>query len=180
VLVSAGEAYGRLEVWVSNDKLESASGHLTLRVWSWSGERLRECVLPVTIPAQSSRKCWDTPLPEVFAEPCQHERFITLQFTGPGVDARNVYYPEPFRTTRVSAPQFQVSAVRETAQGLEFQVSADRPAPFVYLTAGGRPGRFSDNGFLLMPQEEKKVVFLPGEKMAPQALKAGLNLRGVA
>jgi beta-mannosidase len=180
VLISAGEAYGRLEVWICNDRQESVSGELSMRLWSWSGERLRECTVPVTVPGQTSRKCWDTPLPEVLAEPGQHERFITLQFTGPGVDVRNAYYPEPFRATRISAPSFKVSGLRETVAGWEFQVAADRPAPFAYLTAGTLLGRFSDNGFLLMPQEPRKIIFRGAGGNVREEFKRNLKIRGIA
>ena len=179
VLVSAGEAYGRLEVWVSNDQLESVSGDLTLRLWSWSGERLREHTLAATIPSQTSRKFWDLPLPEMFSEPCQHERFLTLQFSGSGVEAHNAYFPEPFSQTRLSAAQLRVSEPEETPGGWVFQVSADKPAPYVYLTAGKLPGRFSDNGFLLLPQESKEVIFRSPAAVTREEFKANLKVRGI-
>ncbi|NTV53479.1 MAG: glycoside hydrolase family 2 protein, partial [Candidatus Firestonebacteria bacterium] len=179
VLVCAGEAYGRLEIWVSNHRLENVSGDLTVRLWSWSGERLREFSLPVTVPAQNSQKCWDTPLPEIFPDPCRHERFLTLHFSGNGAELRNAYFPEPFKNTRLAEAKIKISEVREKQGSLRFQVSADQPAPYVYLTAGALAGRFADNGFLLMPGETREVVFTPVEPVDVKAFAAALRMRSI-
>jgi hypothetical protein len=131
----------------------------------------------VTVPAQSSQKYWDTPLPEVFPEPCQHERFITLQFAGPGVDARNAYYPEPFKAARLESASFQISDWQAWELGWEFTVTSDRPAPYVYLSAGNLRGRFSDNGFLLLPGLPCRVRF-QATGLSRETLQSQLSVRG--
>jgi hypothetical protein len=37
--------------------------------------------------------------------------------------------------------------------------AGEAPALFVYCRAPSYPGHFSDNGFLLLPREERAIVF---------------------
>ncbi|MEW6227184.1 MAG: glycoside hydrolase family 2 protein [Bacillota bacterium] len=49
----------------------------------------------------------------------------------------------------------------------EIRLVTDLPAFYVWLEIPGRRGVFSDNGFLLLPGREKRVIFAPRDGRGP-------------
>ncbi len=179
VMISAGEAYGRVEVWVSHDAPAAIQGNVTVALHAWGGEALRTWTLPVTVQGGSSIKCWDLPWPDLFPGETQRARFLHLHFSAPRQDVSNVFFPIPFKETQAETPQLEVSDIEAQEHGFVFQVVSDKPAAYVYLTASHIPGRFSENGFFLLPEHVKKVVFTPTESVSLPAFRKALQLRSV-
>lgn len=44
---------------------------------------------------------------------------------------------------------------------IQFKVTSDAVAPYIYLANLDYDGIFSDNGFLLMPQKSYDIIFTP-------------------
>jgi beta-mannosidase len=179
VMVSAGEAYGRVEGWVSNDTPVPLHGDVTVTLYAWSGEALRSWAFPAAVPGAGSVKCWDLPWPNLFPVECHRERFLHLRFTAPGINVSNVFFPAPFKETRIEPPQLQISEIEASGKTFAFEVASDKPAAYVYLTAENLAGRFSENGFFLLPERVKKVVFTPGETMSVQTFQDALRVRSI-
>ncbi len=53
----------------------------------------------------------------------------------------------------------QEIALAASGNHIEIQLRSDAVTPYVYLNSGKIQGKFSDNGFLLLPGEERKLRF---------------------
>lgn len=73
--------------------------------------------------------------------------------------------PSPLSPTAASAPRMII--LQPAIPRLEVTLRSDRVAPYIYLQSGKFRGNFADNGFLLLPGEEKKIQFsaLEGEAL---------------
>jgi beta-mannosidase len=69
--------------------------------------------------------------------------------------------------------------VKYTLSGTTIAVSTDAVALFVTFTTLAQ-GRFSDNAFLLLPGEPRKIEFLPFEGFDEAELRASLRVEHVA
>ena len=77
---------------------------------------------------------------------------------------------------RVIGQIVSVSAV--DAMTAEIQLSSDQIAPFVWLTAPGIEGRFSDNGFLMV-NKTMTVRFMAWEALNPKRFAQSLAVRSL-
>ncbi len=96
-------------------------------------------------------------------------------------DAENVWFSAPFKECPLATANVRVDGLHETAEGgrraFEMTVSTDRPAFFVWLSAAGVPGEFSDNSFTMLPGRPRRITFVPRDA-APSlaAFRAALGV----
>ncbi|PRY23715.1 beta-mannosidase [Aliiruegeria haliotis] len=88
------------------------------------------------------------------------DEVLTFSWSLPdGRSGRDHFAPKPYKSYALEDPGL-VSDIRQTGSGLSIALTAEKPAFFVALEADV-PGRFSDNGFLLLPGAPVTVTFTP-------------------
>ena len=80
-------------------------------------------------------------------------------------DAENVWFSAPFKDCNLAPAKVKIGGVREDAadgrRTFKMELSADLPAFFVWLSAPGMRGEFSDNSFTLLPGHPRTISFTP-------------------
>lgn len=87
----------------------------------------------------------------------------------------NLFFANPYKMYDfpVAHPVWNIT---DEEDSLTVSLSTDLPAFYVMLDAPGIKGRFSDNSFLLIPGETKKIVFCPNTPVSADELNECLTL----
>jgi hypothetical protein len=87
--------------------------------------------------------------------------FVTICATTNGHQSKNSFYFCPLKQSKLLIPQITCN-VTETANGsFNIELETDVVAPFLYVTAPNNFGRFSDNGFPLLPGKKLNILYFP-------------------
>ncbi len=167
---------GTVETWLINDTTREIAGGVTVRALSWNGETLLEETVPVTVGADAAgavdrRSLEDVPFERTAA-------FVVAEWHAPGsrvaesaeplpvVERGWTFLTEPKRCElqppvidlRIGA-ETDIRSSRETTVALPVRVECrEAPAFFLQLEASDPGARFSDNGFLILPGEERTIM----------------------
>jgi beta-mannosidase len=161
---------GMVGVWLVNDELKDRSGKLLLRCRRLDGGTSWTRVLPVKLPANSSRMVWDMRLPRpLMDDPCGCFAQAQLLING-RVASESFYFPAEFKD--IQWPQTQLTA-RLGSKGV-IVVGSNLYARLVRIETRGRKSVFSDNFFDIPPGEERKVRIMtePGSPVRISAANA--------
>ncbi len=173
VLLSAFQKDGQLEVWLTNDRPQTVKAEIELRVMDFAGRELKRLALDARVAAGAAKRVKACAVGDLVARPQDGFLFLTLRCGG------EVSHNEHFFTEwkRCELGEAGVRAtVTPDGAGLTVEVRAARPAFFVCLEAEGLPGRFSDNGFTVLPGEVTRVRFTPARKVTPKAFAKSLKV----
>jgi len=185
LLVSVVENKGtqHAEVWLTSDVTSNVKGTLTVKLVSYtSGLTLQQWnVDQVSVPATTSRQVLSIDLVELFGdEPptfyVQHdydvqfdrtECFLMVCFDSkehPEHSSENFHFFCPLKFVRLNKPEFKVTRENNNC----FSITSNQVALFVSLHEAAENhdtvdqsivARFSDNGFILLPDEPKTLSF---------------------
>ena len=161
---------GMVGVWLVNDELKDRSGKLLLRCRRLDGGTSWTRVLPVKLPANSSRMVWDMRLPRpLMDDPCGCFAQAQLLING-RVASENFYFPTEFKD--IQWPQTQLTARLDSRGAIV--VGSNLYARLVRIETPGRKSVFSDNFFDIPPGEERKVRIMtePGSPVRISAANA--------
>jgi len=169
LLVSVVENQEKTEVWVTNDNnCDVTEGLLTVSVWEYSGKLpVGTFTQEITSVGGSSACKWSLETNEILNRVAKkaHEKFrdlafITCSVTGTCGDQKhtvsNTFYFSPLKNVQLPAPTITKTVSKSSSTTISLTLKSDVVAPYVHLTSGGVLGKFSENGFLLLPDEEKK------------------------
>jgi beta-mannosidase len=174
VLLYAWHKDGKVEAGVVNDLPSEARCRTTLRVVDFSGRVLRKEQRDVRVPAGSVRRLKTWAAQELVSSP--EAAFLHLELNQDGKTSFN----ELFLTEPKKAPLGTTNVGVEAAGtegGFSVRLTADAPAFYAALDAGGIAGEFSDNCMTLMPGAPRTVRFSPREKVTIDRFRRGLSVR---
>ncbi|MDI6829134.1 MAG: hypothetical protein QME62_11700, partial [Armatimonadota bacterium] len=152
---------GKVGVWLINDELRDRAGKLLLRCQRFDGGTSWTRVLPVRIPANSSRMIWDMRLPHPLMEdPCTCFAQAQLLING-RVVSENFHFPAEFRyikwpETCLSAKVTKGNRTKSRLRA-EVTISSKLYGRLIRLQTRGVQAMFSDNFFDIPPGEERSV-----------------------
>jgi len=146
---------GVLTAAVINDGQETR-GKAILNFRNFKGTIIRTIEKELTISGASSLQFYNEP---VLGEKEGQDQFLELIFRTGEVERRNVLFLQVPRMCSLEHADV-VMKIDKTSEGNTLVLTTDKPAFFVYLSSKEK-GEFSDNGFHLLPGEEKKVKFVP-------------------
>lgn len=160
----AGDEDGRCEAWLSLDGREAFRGRLTVERWGERGREARLAGLRVRQGANQSRRLWQRRRKACgISDPSRQYLVFTLRASD-GRQRRSLLFFE--RPRRLALPPAGlVVGARAAEDAIEVAVSSKRLALAVELHAPV-PGRFSDNGFDLLPGETRRLSFIPDQSGA--------------
>jgi len=154
VLASAQLVEGGAELYVSSDVDRPLAGRLQWALMSFDGSVLESGREPVRLKPQENRRILRLRLG-------QHDPktvFLSYHFAAAGRGSRNVKFFAPFKDLALGRPSLRHRVVGRPLS-LAVEVSADRPAFYVYLNQNDVAGHFQDNFFHLMRGETRRIAF---------------------
>lgn len=139
----------------SNDSSAKAETTLDVFAISMSGERRKLDSKTVTLDTDAAFDVLKVTRDDLNDDDILFYEWIDQS----GQKMRDHFAPNPYKSYQLPDPQLQLKT--EHKDGTYYlTLTADRPALFVSIEAD-ISGRFSDNGFILLPGEEPTISFVP-------------------
>jgi beta-mannosidase len=153
------EEDGSVGFYAANDARREFSGGLTIEHYSFAGEVLSRCEIPVTVAPESATRL------EVPTVAASGDGFLHYRLG----DAEGEFFFAAFKD--LDLPEAEIKLV-ELGDG-SFEISADRPAFFVALESE-TPTVWSDNGFTLLPGRPRVISKIRGGGEKPRIMQLGM------
>jgi len=177
VLVSAAEEKeGTLAVWVTSDLTREIEGRLEVTLRTWGGEIVDTWKTPFDVPELGSGPVWHGDLAEMLGERRREDCLVTITAEWGGGAAQNVHYLAPLKRTDLARPKITTRVTERGERESAVTLESDTPAPYVTLSSGDVAGRFSANGFLLLPGEPREVTFRAWRDVEARDLEKALSV----
>jgi beta-mannosidase len=177
VLVSPYEEGVKLKVGIVNDRLETLSGELKLRLMDFDGDVVWEEASLVEIPANSSDDYFDVNKHEFrykYRKQIKNLVLIAELIEDGKVLSKNQYYFLPFKNLNIPEPTVEHS-IQIADSGFNITLKTDKLAKNIYLQIADEEGFFSDNYFDMFPGEEVSIHLKT--KISEAKLKEILTIR---
>ena len=163
-----------LELWVVNDHIENRDVAADVTVMDFRGKRLFSESIRVEVPGGGAKRVAVYERERLAPKP--HEVFVIARIRSGSEEHTNEYFFVPYK--RCELADAQVSAeVIEAGEGFAIRLNTDAPAFFVTLDVKGVPGVFADNGFTLLPGEERTLAFSPKRTTTLEEIASNLEVR---
>lgn len=155
----AADEGGICEAWVSLDGPARARARLRVERWDMAGRRALLDERPVVLAAGASRRCWARPRRDCgVSDPAREFLVFCLDLAG-GSSRRSLLFFDRPKRLELPADTLRITA-RAGSAGMELTLRS-RGLALACEVAAPVPGRFSDNGFDLLPGEARRVLFVP-------------------
>ncbi|MHC4883922.1 MAG: beta-mannosidase [Planctomycetota bacterium] len=167
--------YGQpVEVWGVNDKLETQSAAMTVKVCDFSGKVLKKLSKKVTLAKNSSKKLAQYKVSELTDR--EEETFLVVELKVGRETIRNDLFFTEYKKCDLAKARVK-SSVNEEKGELTVTLEASAPAFFVHVDAEGVRGEFDDNAVTLLPGEKRTLTFTPKEEVTRAKLAKAITVR---
>ncbi len=146
-----------VEIWVTNDPMQTVDAEVGLRVFTFDGKLLDSIDLSTPVEPGSARLLRRFSVDELAPE--RTGVFAVLDMTVGTTVFRNEHVFAPWKSCPLPAADVQCRVVEQADGQLSVVVRTDAPVFYLALDVQGVRGSFEDNGFTLLPDEERTVSF---------------------
>jgi beta-mannosidase len=170
---------GTIDLFVTNDLLESAHGKLKWKVTDLTGKVLAQDSFPVELPSRKSANVKKLDLHEQIAQ-SGTSGFLTwleLEVHGQIVSNNLVLFALP-KEYKLSDPQLKTS-VDDTPDGFLVTFTSQNPALWIWLGLDNADARYSDNFFHLTPGTAQKILVRPWTQLGKDDFVQQLRVRSL-
>jgi beta-mannosidase len=170
---------GRIDVFVTSDRLTACRGTLTCIVTDLDGATLQQDSMPVEIAARKSLKAKSLNLRSL-SEKRGAENLLTwlsLEVDG-NLVSENLVLLMPPKQMKLANPELKTS-IAKAPQGYTVTISANRPALWVWLELEGADARYSDNFVHLRNGTSAQIVVRPKSRMSKAEFAKALRARSL-
>eukprot|EP00823_Brevimastigomonas_motovehiculus_P007086 TRINITY_DN6099_c0_g1_i1.p1 TRINITY_DN6099_c0_g1~~TRINITY_DN6099_c0_g1_i1.p1 ORF type:complete len:964 (+),score=272.46 TRINITY_DN6099_c0_g1_i1:92-2983(+) len=184
---TSGTTTKTLHIYVTSDLTRGIEGQLKLQVWSYAGKTGNSFTINFLLPALDSTEILDAPLKDYTYPFCTAEKqcFITFTVTEKSTGAilaQNELFLTSFKEATLSTPKIRVVSIQmsnTSADTAVIQILSDQVALFTWLETAAISGRFSDNGFLALPNQLMLIEFKAYEPFTLDTLRQTLSVRSL-
>ncbi|WP_234367690.1 beta-mannosidase [Parabacteroides pacaensis] len=157
ILVSPITQEDKLNVYVVSDRLKATKGKLEVRLIDLTGNILFEYTKSITVPANTSKIQYSTPLANVLKGKKANEVVVNARFTpSKEQEISNNYFLTRFKD--IDFPKATISTdIVAAKDGFNITLSSDVFARGVFMSINGIDNFFSDNYFDLLPGESRTI-----------------------
>jgi len=161
VLVSTFEQDGNFFVHVTSDQNMPVKSVAVMTLHTWAGETLKSWKFPAVMKPLESREIYNSTLKDVLSGHSHKDVFLTIELRdgkGELLSSNNQFFTV-MKEINLQDPKHSVSSVTlDTKRSVKMTVSSQASAPYTWLSTK-TPGRFSENGFLMLKGESRTVFF---------------------
>jgi len=185
LLVSPHAEGDAISLYVVSDRTRPIPAHLTATLMDFAGRALAQTSMDVMVAPLTSKSYLNLPVKGLLeahdngASPDTRAVVLYCELSVNGqVASTNRYFFRPFKELNMPTPQIN-AAVTRTRAGFVVNLTTDKYARAVYLSAPGLDGTFVDNYFDLVPGKPTQVSFRPARAITLADLRAKLRVRSL-
>jgi beta-mannosidase len=170
---------GTLDIFVTNDLLDSHHGKLTWTVTDLAGKTLAQDSRHVSIPSLKSEKITTINLQDQIQKLGANGFFtwLKLEVHGRTISENLVLFALP-KEYRLADPRL-TAAVDETADGFAVTVKSEMPALWVWLGLEQADAKYADNFIHLRPLEPQTLLVQPKQPLSKDDFIKQLQVRSL-
>jgi len=171
VLVSAYELpINSFYVYVTSDVNNAISGTVTIYLWSYTGTSpLTTFTAQFSLNALGSGQVYANSISSMINGYCSTltDCFFYIEATDSNNNllSTNEYYLTSLANVTLPTPSIDISNIQQNGNNVTFTVSTNNVSPYVFLGTT-TAGRFSDNAFLLLPNQPAQITFYGWEQFS--------------
>ncbi len=164
---------GRAEIHGINDTFENLSGELRIRILAFDGTLFDEKCVTRELHAECAEQLYLYEIPDDTA--FRENHFLYYQFTYKGKTIDNYLF---FTTPNMcNLQRARISMHADAADGgIDITLETDKPA-FYVRPESSIPGKFSDEGFFMIPSAAKKITFRPERGCTVEEFKDSFSIK---
>jgi beta-mannosidase len=170
---------GTIDIFITNDLLESHQGKLRWKVTDLAGKILAQDTLPVEIPSRKSVHVKTLDLREWIGKLGMNDFFtwLGLEVQGKAVSDNLVLFALP-KEYHLADPALTAD-VDKASDGFLVTVSSKTPALWVWLGLENADAKYSDNFVHLMPTAPNKIFVQPRTRLNKSDFVKQLQVRSL-
>ena len=181
VLVSGAEdaKAGKVDVFVTSDRMEDCHGKLTWTITDVTGKKLKGDTLRVAIPAHKSQRVQSLPLQEELKQngPNNVIVWLKLEVGGEVVSDNMVTFVYP-REFNLADPKL-TAKVSESDGVFTVKLTAKHPALWTWLELDGVDARCSQNFIHVTKADPASITVRPAQPMSKAEFQKALRIRSL-
>lgn len=170
---------GTIEVFITNDLLESHRGKLTWISTDLAGKTLAQDSIHVSIPSLKSEKIMTINLQAQIEKQGANGFFtwLKLEVQGKTVSENLVLFALP-KEYKLPDPKL-AATVEETPEGFSVTLRSEMPALWVWLGLEQADAKYADNFIHLLPNTPQTILVQPKEPLSKGIFIAQLQVRSL-
>ncbi|MDR3219790.1 MAG: glycoside hydrolase family 2 protein [Dysgonamonadaceae bacterium] len=178
LLVSPVEQEGELQIYLVSDRLEEASGTLSIQLIHLNKGLIHQQEMQISLPANTSIPVWTTQTEALLGGLSREEVVLHLKYK----DKNGSSYGNNFFFTKqkdMNYPKAQINhTLAPVENGFELTLTSNVFARGVFISLNGKDDFITDNYMDLIPGEVVKVKIITGLPIS--SLEENLNIRSFA
>lgn len=168
-----------VEVHISSDMKDTLQGELTLSLYKVDGTLVSQRQIPVTLAPRAAAGLAEFPLAELTSTPA--EDFLYLEFHGESgseaVHCTNECFPARYKEYQLQDPEIRHKICRAGDGTMYLELTAGKPAFYVFAEFRGAKGIFEDNSLTLLPGKTVRLQFTVDRDLSDDELEKMLEIR---
>lgn len=185
LLVSPHPEGDTMNLYVVSDRTQATPARLTATLMDFAGRVLSQTSMDVTLAPLTSKSYMSLPVKGLLeahdsgTAPDTRAVMLYCELSVAGqIVSTNHYFFRPFK--ELTMPALQIATeVTSTRAGYVVNLTTDKYARAVYLSAPGIDGTFVDNYFDLLPGKSAQVIFRPNRSVTLADVRAKLRVRSL-
>ena len=150
-------------VYLVSDYYKEIDGDYSIIAYDWNGNILQDWSDSISLPNFASVNIFSENIEELLTEinSSANNTFFYLTFNSQTTNevVKNVYFPSSFADINLPNATITISSVQQVnSYEVKMIITSNTVAPFVFISTE-YSGRFSDNGFLLLPNSSLPLEF---------------------
>jgi beta-mannosidase len=163
----------KIEIYGLNDRNHNIAGLLSIQIIGFDGTILKEITQEADLNSNSSTKLYDYSIPK--NNNIQSENFLYASFSGSGITISNFTFLTLPRECNLKPANFKTDITLE-GNTVFINISSDVPAFYVQPETEIK-GKFSDSGFILLPDKLKTISFISDKSIDLEYFTRNLKFR---
>ncbi|MGH7975964.1 MAG: glycoside hydrolase family 2 protein, partial [Limisphaerales bacterium] len=170
---------GTIELFVTNDLLESRHGKLSWNVTDLTGKTLAQNSMNVEIPSRQSEKVKTLNLQDEIQKVGSNNllTWLKLEVGGKTVSENLVLLALP-KELKLPDPKLATS-IKESGDGFLVTVKSENPALWVWLGLENTDAKYADNFIYLMPDSSQTILVQPKQSLSKADFVQQLQVRSL-
>jgi beta-mannosidase len=180
VMIAPYQYDDTLELFVVSDLYKSLKGTLELTLMDFSGKKLKNLKIPVSLSEWSSKKVATYKVADLLDRQSSKNAVLVCELKAGNEVYKALHYFEKVKDLDLPKPNVKLEAIAGLDGKTRIKVSTDVLAKNVMVMYNGEAGIFSDNFFDLLPGESHEITFMENspvkiDKTSPADVNGNLS-----
>lgn len=162
-----------VEIYGLNDTEKTLSGELKIQIIGFDGNLLEEITDKAVLKGDDSTKLYGYKIPA--DKKFRTNNFLFVTFSGHGINITNYSFLTLPRECNLESAVFKTE-VSKSGEKIDIKVNSNVPSFYVKPELEVS-GKFSDSGFILLPELSKTISFIPEKEIDLESIQKTIRFR---